>query len=294
MEGRVSEEDYARFSAAYQVNMKGPLFCCIVFHTSENHVPEGMNPLLLSMSVEREIRQRLVEKWHCKEFLYLGNTVLIMEMGSEEQMVPITDECDRFCRWAYRVMGAVVTAGIGTVCDNLFNINLSYEGAREAVSYRVLYGTQRAINIREIVPKEQATLSLLEEGRMHDLFRAIRVGNPEKIEEAVQKEIQKIHKHTVTIDFMDERDGPDDQRGIKNREKQHVAPSCDGGAAACQREVYGRIHIAGCGLLYSRCIELIFFFRIQKGNRQIVYFLFDRLPNGYCGGTHFKRRDQKL
>ena len=26
MEGRVSEEDYARFSAAYQVNMKGPLF----------------------------------------------------------------------------------------------------------------------------------------------------------------------------------------------------------------------------------------------------------------------------
>ena len=199
MEGRVSEEDYARFSAAYQVNMKGPLFCCIVFHTSENHVPEGMNPLLLSMSVEREIRQRLVEKWHCKEFLYLGNTVLIMEMGSEEQMVPITDECDRFCRWAYRVMGAVVTAGIGTVCDNLFNINLSYEGAREAVSYRVLYVTQRAINIREIVPKEQATLSLLEEGRMHDLFRAIRVGNPEKIEEAVQKEIQKIHKHTVTI-----------------------------------------------------------------------------------------------
>lgn len=199
MEGRVSEEDYARFSAAYQVNMKGPLFCCIVFHTSENHVPKGMNPLLLSMSVEREIRQRLVEKWHCKEFLYLGNTVLIMEMGSEEQMVPITDECDRFCRWAYRVMGAVVTAGIGTVCDNLFNINLSYEGAREAVSYRVLYGTQRAINIREIVPKEQATLSLLEEGRMHDLFRAIRVGNLEKIEEAVQKEIQKIHKHTVTI-----------------------------------------------------------------------------------------------
>ena len=199
MEGRVSEEDYARFSAAYQVNMKGPLFCCIVFHTSENHVPEGMNPLLLSMSVEREISQRLVEKWHCKEFLYLGNTVLIMEMGSEEQMVPITDECDRFCRWAYRVMGAVVTAGIGTVCDNLFNINLSYEGAREAVSYRVLYGTQRAINIREIVPKEQATLSQLEEGRMHDLFRAIRVGNPEKIEEAVQKEIQKMHKHTVTI-----------------------------------------------------------------------------------------------
>lgn len=34
--------------------MKGPLFGCVIFHTSENHVPEGMNPLLLSMSVERD------------------------------------------------------------------------------------------------------------------------------------------------------------------------------------------------------------------------------------------------
>ena len=24
--------------------MKGPLFGCVIFHTSENHVPEGMNP----------------------------------------------------------------------------------------------------------------------------------------------------------------------------------------------------------------------------------------------------------
>ena len=49
IEGRVSEEDYKRFLTAYQVDMKGPLFCCVVFHTSANHVPEGMDSLLLSM-----------------------------------------------------------------------------------------------------------------------------------------------------------------------------------------------------------------------------------------------------
>ena len=62
-------------------------------------------------------------------------------------LVQITDECDRFCRWAYRIMGAVVTAGVGTTCESLYGISTSYEGAREAVSYRVLYGTKRAINI---------------------------------------------------------------------------------------------------------------------------------------------------
>ena len=79
IEGRVREEDYERFLLDYQVDMKGPLFCCIIFHTSENDVPDGMNPLLLSMSVEREIKQRLMENCNCQEFIYMGNTILIME-----------------------------------------------------------------------------------------------------------------------------------------------------------------------------------------------------------------------
>ena len=200
IEGRVSEEDYKRFLTAYQIDMKGPLFCCVVFHTSANHVPEGMDSLLLSMSVDREIKQRLAEKWKCQEFIYLGNTVLVLEVDTEENLVQITDECDRFCRWAYRIMGAVVTAGIGRTSDSLFHIHLSYEGAREAVSYRVLYGTKRAISIGEIVPKEQNLTIQVEETRMQELFRAVHVGNQEKIEKAVKKEIEILHKNADTIE----------------------------------------------------------------------------------------------
>lgn len=199
IEGRVSEEDYKRFLTAYQVDMKGPLFCCVVFHTSANHVPEGMDSLLLSMSVDREIKQRLTEKWKCQEFIYLGNTVLVLEVDTEENLVQITDECDRFCRWAYRIMGAVVTAGVGTTCEGLYDISTSYEGAREAVSYRVLYGTKRAINIGEIVPKESKIQTQQEEARMQELFRAIHVGDEEEIEKAARKEIEKLHKNAKTI-----------------------------------------------------------------------------------------------
>ena len=94
---------------------------------------------------------------------------------------------------AYRIMGAVVTAGIGRTSDSLFHIHLSYEGAREAVSYRVLYGTKRAISIGEIVPKEQNLTIQAEETRMQELFRAVHVGNQEKIEKAVKKEIEIFH-----------------------------------------------------------------------------------------------------
>lgn len=143
---------------------------------------EGMNALLLSMSVEQEIRERIAEKWKSQMFTYLGNTVLVMELNSEEEAVAFTDDCDRFCRWAYRVMGAVVTAGIGRACDSLFTINQSYAGAREAVSYRVLYGTQRAINIGEIAPTEQEISVQSEDTKMHALFKTINLGSREEIE----------------------------------------------------------------------------------------------------------------
>lgn len=184
IEGRVDEEEYVKFVDSYKIDLKGPFYCCVVFHTSTHHVPENMEPLLLSMSVEREIKERIAKKFNCKEFIYLGNTVLIVELSSKEKMVEFTDICDKFCKWVNRVIGAVVTAGIGRVCDNILNINNSYEGAREAVSYRVLYGTNRAINIEEIAPNEQNMTLQSEDSKMHDLFKAIYLGDNKSIEDA--------------------------------------------------------------------------------------------------------------
>lgn len=199
VEGRVSEADCDKFLSAYQIEMKGPYYCCAIFHTSEHHVPEGMNALLLGVSVEQEIKSRIASEWKSQVFTYLGNSVLIVELAKEDAVAEFTDACDRFCKWANRVMGAVVTAGIGRVCDQLVNINTSYDGAREAVSYRVLYGTKRAINIGELAPKEQETLIQPEDTKMHELFKAVHLGIKEEIEQAVVKEIGKLHANAKTV-----------------------------------------------------------------------------------------------
>ena len=199
IEGRVNESEYEKFLQAYKIDLNGPYFCCAVFHTSENNVPEEMSPLLLSMSVEREIKARIVGKFKCREFIYLGNTVLIIELKSKEETVELTDVCDKFCKWVNRVIGAVVTAGIGMVCDNISNINNSYDGAREAVSYRVLYGTKRAINIDEITSNKQNMGLQSEETKMHELFKAIYLGNEQEIEAATNRKVDRIHGNSNTV-----------------------------------------------------------------------------------------------
>ena len=91
IEGRVNETEYEKFLSAYQIPLEGPYYCSVVFHTSEHHVPEGMNPLLLSMSVEHEIKERIASELNCQEFMYLGNTVLIVSLDSEDKATELTD-----------------------------------------------------------------------------------------------------------------------------------------------------------------------------------------------------------
>lgn len=192
IEGRIREEEIPKYLSDYQVSFEGPFFCCLVVHTSSSQVPEKMNPLLLSTSVQKQAEEHLGSKWKGKCFSYLGNTVLIIQLENENEISELTDECDRFCRYVRRIIGAVVTVGIGTVCENILELAQSYGSAREAVSYRVIYGASRAINMSEIVPREMNKSGVTNEEELSNLFKMIRLGS----EEDVVKAADKYLKHT--------------------------------------------------------------------------------------------------
>ncbi len=187
IEGRIREGELSKYLSDYQITFSGPFFCCLVIHTSSSQAPENMNPLLLSTSVQKQAEDRLGKKWKAKSFTYLGNTVLIAQLQHESDVSELTDESDRFCRYVRRMIGAVVTVGIGTVCGNILEISKSYSGAREAVSYRGIYGATKAINIKEIAPQEMVQSGSAGEMEMANLFKIIRLGSEQEVLDAVNR-----------------------------------------------------------------------------------------------------------
>lgn len=111
-----------------------------------------MSPLLLAVSVRKLAEERLSQNWNGRFFSYQGSTIVIAQMPSED-MTRFTDDCDKFCRLARSVCKANVTVGIGQICNRIGDLQMSYEGAKDAVSYRALYYTTKAINIAEITPQ---------------------------------------------------------------------------------------------------------------------------------------------
>ena len=150
VEGNVKESDIPRFLSDYQIEMDSPMYTAVVIHTSTTQLPEGISAVLLSESVRRLAKERLAPKWNAKMFPHEGNVVMLVLCRSQEDVMRITDDAEAFCRLARHVSQAVVTIGIGKACTLISEIPESYQGAREAVSYRSIYGSGRAINIGEV------------------------------------------------------------------------------------------------------------------------------------------------
>lgn len=155
----------------YKIVLEGPYYCCIIIHTSASQMPQGMDIRLLAVSVERQAQADLKERWNGRIFNYLGDTVMIAQLMQQEDISELTDECDRFCKYVNHVMGAKVTVGIGQVCENVQELVSSYQSAREAVSYRVLYGSNRAINMTEVEPQRRISKDGDEGNELSYLFK---------------------------------------------------------------------------------------------------------------------------
>ncbi len=198
IEQKIPEQRLARDMENYQIDLTGPYFCMALLHTSGTAMPEGFNPLLLSVSIRKLAEERLNPVWRCRFFSYLGNTAAVAQLESEADVTKFTDDIDRFCRLARSVYHAVVTAGIGQVCRKVSELPNSYQGARSAVSYRVIYGSGQAINIAEVAPQERDSVGF-EDDELRTIFKMIRTDEPGPLEKKVAEYIAKSAAAQVTV-----------------------------------------------------------------------------------------------
>lgn len=86
IEGRVHEDEISRYLSECQLSFPGPFFSCLVIHTSSSQEAGPIDPQLLAASVREHAKERLGKKWQAKSFAYLGNTVLILQLGDENEV----------------------------------------------------------------------------------------------------------------------------------------------------------------------------------------------------------------
>jgi len=191
IEGREAEETLARDMMDYQVSLDGPYYDVVILHNSVSLAPEGINPLLITMSVRKLWEEQMDERWKAKFFSYLGNVIIIVQMDSEDDVMQLTDACQVLCRLSKHVSNATITAGVGKPVNNIMSLPKSYSGAREAISYRVIYGRGQAINIAEIAPESSKSVDNAKiedvDQKLYSVFKAIKMDSEDNLNQEIDK-----------------------------------------------------------------------------------------------------------
>ena len=198
IDGRIPEEKIQKYLADYQISLTGPYYVVAILHISTTDIPQNMNPFLLGLSVKKLAEEHLEGKWNSRILMYLGDILVVTQLEKKEQITAFTDSLDQLCRLAKHACEAIVTAGIGYVCNNLLEIRQSWQGARSAVSYRIIYGNARAINIAEIDPMENVD-ERWEEQEIQKIMKKIRMGSKEDLETELNHCIRRFMQDGTTM-----------------------------------------------------------------------------------------------
>ena len=194
IEGTLPQQDLESTLLDYQISLPGKYYAVVILHNSLSLSPEGINPLLITMSIRKLAEEQLQKNWRPCFLTYLGHTLFIAQMDKESDSLKLTDDCEILCRMARHICKATVTAGIGKTVSNLMDLPLSYLGARDAVAYRVLYGRGKAIAISEIglegKEEHKVNKEIIDEERLLDIYRSIRMSSEEELNKCIDLYIE--------------------------------------------------------------------------------------------------------
>ena len=91
-----------------------------------------------------------------------------------------------------------MTAGIGQAVTGLGNLAVSYQGAVDAVDYRVLLEPNQAIYIRDIQPAPSRDF-VLDDQDIQKVTKAVKLGRQHEVREAVEELMGKFKHSNISL-----------------------------------------------------------------------------------------------
>ena len=194
LEGRVRKEELSRARSSYQLELEYPYFVVSLLHMKGEVLRKSTeNPMLMEISLKRLAEEELEGSGVLHVQVYSGNVVLIAGLHEEEELRSYTDRMERFCSRASRLLACPVIAAIGTLCERPDDLKLSFEAARQALSYRRLYRENVTISMAEIEHENlQKGEKALQEFTAAPILKAIRLGGEKELKEVISDYVERL------------------------------------------------------------------------------------------------------
>ncbi|MDQ0148698.1 response regulator [Eubacterium multiforme] len=190
LEGRIRNKKLEEEGKKVGIRFNSKFYSVAVIYT-DNFIDENSEEFLekdnlIDISI-KQISDDIMEKYcECVSFIYSGTVVLIGNFDERENVLDFIEGLNEVCRVSKRIVRKNVSAGVGQVTDSYLKIRFSYKMARNALHYRMILGSGKAIYIEDVEPDNSVQLQF-DENDERELLNAIKIKSKDEIEKIICK-----------------------------------------------------------------------------------------------------------
>ncbi len=201
LEGRLSKKRIGELLKSYEMSLDYPYYMVGIVrmdNTPKRIMAEGHyipQAELITLSLKQIVDENLTSSFEFISCFYLESIVVIALLRDPKQCNEFIHIMDQICKSSHRILEQNTSAGIGLLCRDLMELNKSYQGAKNAIDYRILFDTNQAIYIKD-VETQVNDRDVWDSRYTENILREIKLGEVEDLVKTIQELIHYIKKST--------------------------------------------------------------------------------------------------
>lgn len=204
LEGRLSKQRIELMNS-YGLNLNYPYYMTGIVNIDKSSGKLKADVLeaegFITVSLKQIIDENLSS---CCEFyscIYLDSVVVIALLTDLKQSNDLIHTMDQICKSAFRILEKNTSAGIGFICSDLMELSRSYQGAQNAIDYRILFEPNQVIYIQDVETQVNDG-NIWDSTYTENILREIKLGEIEQLEKAIQELIRYIKKTAISFQLF--------------------------------------------------------------------------------------------
>lgn len=208
VEGRMDKEQVEKKSGIGQIDLDAWGYTVALLQIEPNQdnkikqIFKRHDEALVPVTLKQVVDEMLPSYVKMSSFYYRDTVGTVVSLYKESGIFKLIKGMNEICKVMEKVYGLVVTAGIGKICKSPLELRNARKEAETALSYRISFGSGRAIYLGDVEPKKTSTLQFGGNDEV-ELIAAIKVGNEEEIRVQIDKIFLKNQDYMAsTLEFQ--------------------------------------------------------------------------------------------
>jgi two-component system response regulator YesN len=204
MEGRLSRKRLKELMDFYGINLEAAYYMASIVRmggvsgkaNAEEDYLGGSG--LITLSLKQIVDENLEHSFDFISCLYLDSIVVIALLNDQKQVKNFIHTMDQVCKSTNRILERSTCAGIGYLCGDLIEISHSYQGAKNAIDYHILFEPNQAIYIQD-VEQQESTGNVWDSRYTESILREMKLGEEKDLVKAIQELIANIRNSNISF-----------------------------------------------------------------------------------------------